>query len=298
MSGRDHPAGALTVSEVAALRGATTVSVCIPARDEAATIGPIVAALRRDLVDGPGLVDEVVVADDGSTDATAAVAASAGAEVVDVTTAAPALDPRSGKGEAMWKALHAARGDVVAYLDADLEGFDPTWVARLVAPLVADPDIAFVKGHYHRAATTPGAGGRVTELVARPAVSMFHPELAGIAQPLGGEYAGRRRALEEVPFAGGYGVDLGLLVDIARGHGVASVAQVDLGVRRHRNRPVAELARQAAEVLHVALRRAGLDPGTAPLLRPGAAPEGFETRDRPPLAELRGRTDVSAHDVA
>ena len=304
------PTGDDDALDALARRRTSTVSVCIPARDEEATVGPIVGAVRSALVDAVGLVDEIVVADDGSTDATAREAAAAGARVVTVGpvderggpsddrdpsdegggTGGPD-DPsdghavRHGKGEAMWHALRASTGDLVVWLDADLEGFDPAWVGRLLAPLINDAGVTFVKGHYHRDAGVDGTGGgRVTELVARPAISTYHPVLGGIRQPLGGEYAGRRSTFERVPFAGGYGVDLGLLIDIARLDGIEAIAQVDLGVRTHRNRPVAHLGVQAAEVLHVALRRAGVAPADPPtLLRPDLGPAPIETRDRPPL---------------
>lgn len=288
-----HPAGECSVAEIVAAKGDLTISLCIPARDEASTIGPIVAAVRRALVEDLALIDQIVVADDGSTDGTAEQARSAGAEVVTVATARPAVDERTGKGEAMWKSLAVSSGDLVVWVDGDLDQFDPRWPARLVAPLVSDPDISLVKGCYRRLSSNPSTGGgRVTELVARPALAMLHPRLAVIAQPLGGEYAARRTSLMEVPFAGGYGVDLGLLIDICERDGFESIAQVDLGERRHRNRPLEELSIQAAEVLHVALRRAGVAveaPPTLPIPFAGGAP--FETRDRPPLSTLLDHVD-------
>lgn len=290
-----HPAASRGGDELLAAKGATTISVCLPARDEASTIGPIVEAIRRDVVDGLPLVDEVIVVDDHSEDATGAVAVDAGAKVVSAAEVLPELDDRRGKGEALWKSLAASAGDLVVWLDADLSGFDGGWVVRLVAPLLVDPDVALVKGYYRRATGTEAhvGGGRVTELVARPLISAFHPTLAGIRQPLGGEYAGRRAVLERLPFAGGYGVDLGLLVDVARAHGVGAIAQVGLGERHHRHHALDTLAVQAAEVLHVALRRAGVDPlvagsGIEPQLRRAGLPDvPIETRDRPPLTSLR-----------
>ncbi|HYI60610.1 MAG TPA: glucosyl-3-phosphoglycerate synthase [Acidimicrobiales bacterium] len=286
-----HPAAALTALELVDRKGTTTVSVCLPARDEAATIGPIVEAIRREVVEAVPLVDELIVVDDHSTDATGAVAVDAGAKVVAAAEVLPELDDRRGKGEALWKSLAASTGDVVVWLDADLVGVDGSWVSRLVAPLLVDPATALVKGWYRRpTGTDPHGGGRVTELVARPLISALHPELVGVRQPLGGEVAGRRSVLEAVAFAGGYGVDLGLLIDVVRGHGADAVAQVDLGERRHRHHPLAALSVQAAEVLHVALRRAGLGAGDgagAVLRRAGLPDTAIEVRDRPPLATLR-----------
>lgn len=284
-----HPAATLPLDELVAAKGGATVSVCLPARDEAATVGAIVEAIRRDVVDGVPLVDELIVVDDHSSDATGAVAVAAGAKVVAAAEVLPELDDRRGKGEALWKSLAASTGDVVAWLDADLVGVDGSWVHRLVAPLLVDPAVALVKGWYRRPTGTDAhGGGRVTELVARPLISALHPDLAGVRQPLGGEVAGRRSVLEALPFAGGYGVDLGLLIDVARAHGPAAIAQVDLGERRHRHHPLAALSVQAAEVLQVALRRAGVEAGTADVLRRAGLPDApVEVRDRPPLRSLR-----------
>jgi glucosyl-3-phosphoglycerate synthase len=236
-----------------------TVSVCLPARDEEATVGHIVATVRRTLMETVPLVDEVVVLDDGSIDATAEVAAWEGARVVRVADVLPECGPGQGKGNAMWKSLHVTTGDVVCWVDADIRNFAAHFVTGLLGPLLTDPGTAFVKGYYRRPLHgEPTGGGRVTELMARPLLSVLFPELAGFIQPLGGEYAGRRSVLEQVPFVEGWGVEIGLLVDIVRGFGLAATAQVDLGVREHRNRPLDELGGQATAILLTALRRAGL----------------------------------------
>jgi len=267
--------------------GDPRVSVCLPARDEAATIGAIVAEAV-----GLDLVAEVVVLDDGSTDDTAAIATAAGARVVGEATVLPETGPGSGKGNAMWKSLYACTGDVICWVDADLRNFRGEYIERLCAPLLARPDIMFVKAYSARSFEgAPTGGGRVTELVARPLLSLLFPKLADIVQPLGGEYAARRAALEVLPFVEGWGVELGLLVDVVERFGRDAVAQVDLDVREHRNRPLDELAPQALAVMATALRRAGLLPeATAPfveLLR--TAPDGtiaaqpVEVRERPPI---------------
>jgi glucosyl-3-phosphoglycerate synthase len=230
------------------------VSVCLPARNEEATVGPIVASIVRELVERLGVVDEVVVVDDGSSDGTASAAAEAGAVVARADDVLPGEGRGTGKGEALWKSLAVATGDVIVFCDADLQDFDPAFVTGLLAPL-DDPDVCFVKGLYER----PVGGGRVTELVARPAIGLFFPELRAIRQPLGGEFAARREVLEQVPFVQGYGVDLALLVDVAARFGIGSIAQADLGVRTHRNRSLEELGAQATAVLRVALLRAGVD---------------------------------------
>jgi glucosyl-3-phosphoglycerate synthase len=236
-----------------------TVSVCLPARDEEATVGHIVATVRRTLMEAVPLVDEVVVLDDGSLDATAEVAEWEGARVVSGADVLPECGPGQGKGNAMWKSLHVTGGDVVCWVDADIRNFGPHFVTGLLGPLLTEAEIAFVKGYYRRPLHgEPTGGGRVTELVARPLLAVLFPELAGFIQPLGGEYAGRRSVLEQVPFVEGWGVEIGLLVDVVRRVGLGATAQVDLGVREHRNRPLDELGSQATAILLTALRRAGL----------------------------------------
>ena len=276
-----------------------TISVCLPARDEAATIGDIVRKLRERLVDSAsvdrgGLVDEIVVLDDGSTDATAALARAAGATVVAEAAVLPEAGPGSGKGNALWKSLHACRGDLLCWLDADLRNFDADSVIRLLEPLIADAGTVLVKATYARSFEgAPTGGGRVTELVARPLVSLLFPKLADIMQPLGGEYAARRDALEVLPFVEGWGVELGLLVDIVERFGRDAVAQVDLGTREHRNRPVDELAAQSLAIIATALRRADLmhfDEPALELLRYDLAgnleAEQVEIRERPPIITM------------
>jgi glucosyl-3-phosphoglycerate synthase len=270
-------------------RGGHRISVCLPARDEEATVGAIVDVLRARLVDRVGLVDEVLVVDDHSSDATAKVAAEAGARVVAVDEVLPELGPGEGKGEALWKSVAACRGDLIVWCDADITDFGPRFVTGLVGPLLTHPEIEFVKGFYDRpVGTSAHGGGRVTELVARPAISLLFPHLASIVQPLAGEYAGRRSLLERLPFVQGYGVDLGLLVDITDLEGTGVVGQVDLGTRRHRNRPLDELGPQALAVLQTALARAGqLDEGAvATLVRPDLEPVEVRVGERPPLVDV------------
>ena len=236
------------------------VSVCLPARDEAATVGGIVAAVRAELVEG-GLVDEIVVLDDGSRDGTAEAARAAGGQVHAVADVLPELGTGEGKGNALWKSLYVATGDLVCFLDADVRNFEAHFVTRMLAPLLEDPTVGFVKGYYERPLHgRPRGGGRVTELMARPLLNALFPSLAGIRQPLGGEYAARRELLEVLPFVDGWGVELGLLIDVADRFGVAAIAEADLGIREHRNRDLDELAPQAMAVLLTGLRRAGAAP--------------------------------------
>ncbi len=268
------------------------VSVCIPARDEEATVGPIVAAIRRELVEAAPVVDEILVVDDGSTDSTASVAAAAGATVLG--SAEVLVDHAGhGKGQAMWKGVHASSGDVVVFCDADIREFDPGFVLGLAGPLLCRDDVTFVKGFYERPVDgRPGEGGRVTELMARPLIASLFPHLADLAQPLSGECASWRRVLEALPFVGGYGVDLGLLIDVTKRFGNHGLVQSDLGVRVHRNRSLAELGPQALAVLQTGLARAGMADGPAPteLLRPGLERLAVEFTEMPPLADVRRKT--------
>ena len=237
-----------------------TVSVVLPALDEERTVGAIVETIRRDLVEACPLVDEIVVVDSGSSDRTAEVAAAAGARVVSVDDVLPRHGSRPGKGEALWKSLHATTGDLIVFVDSDLVDFDPRFVVGLLGPLLTEPTIGYVKALYDRPLTTtdgivPSGGGRVTELVARPLLNAFWPELAGFVQPLSGEYAGRRELLEQVPFVSGYGVELGLLVDLVALAGLDALAQVDLGTRKHTHQADAALGRMAGQILQTALAR-------------------------------------------
>lgn len=264
-----------------------TVSVCLPARNEAATVAPIVEAIHRHVV-APGLADELLVLDDHSEDDTARLAADAGATVVAADDVLVEHRTGHGKGAALWKSLAASKGDVVVWCDADIEDFGPRFVTGVLGPLVCEPGVELVKGFYQRPTVDGTGGGRVTELVARPLLSMLFPEIAGLHQPLSGEYGGRRDVLERMPFVQGYGVEVGLLIDVAAAYGVDSIAQVDLDVRHHRNRPLAELSPQAMAVAGTILHKAqpGLVDADAPLLLPDGTAVPVDVRERPPLVEL------------
>jgi glucosyl-3-phosphoglycerate synthase len=286
-------------------RGGHRVSVVLPARNEASTVGHLVADLREHWMRRIPLVDELLVVDSDSTDATAAVARAAGADVVATTDVLPAHGTRPGKGEALWKSLAATTGDLIVFLDADLLGDVTHYVPGLLGPLLADPQVDYVKGCYTRPLEVdgriqPAGGGRVTELTARPLLNALWPELAGFVQPLGGEYAGRRSALEQVPFVSSYGVEIGLLVDLLRLGGLSSLAQVDLGVRRHTSQSQEALGAMAGEVVSTVLARAESDrPGARPLAASGLLTQfrhdgsGFVPRsravavdERPPMATV------------
>ena len=246
--------------ELARAKADTTISVVLPARNEAGTVGLIVDELRRELIEQVPLIDELVVMDSGSVDETAVVAAEAGARVVRQSDVLAPLVDQPGKGEALWKSLYVTRGDVVVFIDADLEQFDPQFAVGLMGPLLADPTVEFVKAFYDRplqAGQTilPAGGGRVTELMARPLLNLHWPQLAGFVQPLAGEYAGRRSLLERIPFMSGYGVEIAMLVDVFELAGLSAMVQVDLGSRRHRNSSDAALGQMAAQVYLALLSR-------------------------------------------
>jgi glucosyl-3-phosphoglycerate synthase len=243
-----------------ALKQGRAVSVVLPARNEAGTVGSIVGRLRRELVREVPLLDEIVVIDSGSDDLTAVRARRAGAVVVAQEEILPELGNRPGKGEALWKSLHVTSGELVAFIDADLRDFDPQFAVGLLGPLIDDPSVAFVKGFYDRPLRSgdtvlPAGGGRVTELLARPLLNLHYPDLAGIVQPLAGEYAARRSLLERLPFVSGYGVEIAMLVDVLEEVGLDAMAQVDLGRREHRNSSDAALGQMAAQVYLALLSR-------------------------------------------
>ncbi|MER6815819.1 glucosyl-3-phosphoglycerate synthase [Spirillospora sp. NPDC000708] len=285
----------------------TGISVVLPARDEEATVGAIVAAVRTDLMERVPLVDEIVVVDSRSTDRTAAVAAAAGAEVVAQDEVLPGEGRMSGKGEALWKSLAATTGDLIVFVDADLRGFTSSYITGLLGPLLTDPSVGYVKGCYDRPLMegerrVEGGGGRVTELVARPLINMHWPLLAGVMQPLGGEYAGRRALLERLPFVTGYGVELGLLLDVYQDAGLDAIAQVDLGRRVHGHQSTEALGAMSGQIMLTAWSRLERHGRMIPLGAPATAltqfrrsAAGHDARtsdvavgERPPMIEVPG----------
>jgi len=273
------------------------VSVCLPARNEARTIGPILSGLMplRDL----GVLDQVVVVD-RSSDQTAEIARSLGAEVHSQDDLMPELGPVLGKGDAMWRALPVLTGEVICFLDADSEHFGAHFACGVLGPVLCRPEISFVKGFYRRPfrigeTTVPDGGGRVTELTARPLLNLFYPDLAGVRQPLAGEIAARRELLERLPFATGYGVDIGLLIDAYSAAGLDAIAQVDLEVRQNAHQALQDLGPMAYAVLRavaVRLEREGRLRGPLPDTFGAPAAEAPhlaipEPAERPPLRSLR-----------
>ena len=263
-------------------RTGARISVVIPARDEERTVASVVGPLFQALVQEAPLVDELLVIDSDSTDATAEVASAAGATVHRARDIAPQLGAYQGKGEALWKALLITQGDLLVFIDADLTQWGPHFVTGLLGPMLADPQVQQVKGFYDRVRTEPDGsvsteGGRVTELVARPLLSLWWPHLAGVVQPLAGEWAARRSLMETLSIPVGYGVELSTLLDTVSRHGLDALAQVDLGSRAHRHQTDHDLAVMAAELLALAERRWSSSP---PAVRSAVALEQFIREDR------------------
>lgn len=286
---------AWTPADLMRVKGSQTVSVVLPALNEEATVGGVVASVRPLL---GSVVDELIVLDSGSEDATVQRAAQAGARVVHREDVLPDWKPLPGKGEVLWRSLAATESDVIVFLDSDLIEPDPTFVPCLLGPLLHDPSVELVKGFYRRPLRLEtdeavADGGRVTELLARPLLSALRPGLSALVQPLGGEYAARRRLLESLPIRVGYGVEIGLLLDTEARHGMDALAQVNLGVRKHRNRSLRRLGVMAREILSVTLSRCGIaDPGAPELTQFVHAlgqwlPEttAVPVIDRPPMRE-------------
>jgi glucosyl-3-phosphoglycerate synthase len=283
------------------------ISLIIPARNEDATIGDIVATLWRTLVKDEPLLDQLVVIDSDSSDRTAGVAAAAGASVYRAAEIAPELGSHAGKGEALWKSLFVTDGDLLVFVDADLTRWGPHFVTGLLGPLLARPETQLVRAAYTRLRTEPGGarspeGGRLTELVARPLLSLFWPELTGVVQPLAGEWAARRSLMESLSIPVGYGVELSTLIDTAATRGLDAIAQVHLGARAHRHRADRDLAVTAAELLAIAESRRH-PPGIAGAdlqqyrqggqLWPTPVTRTVPVLERPPQRSLAGRPDAA-----
>jgi len=300
---RDFSPGALVEAKQAS---GQRISLAIPTLNEAATIGNIVTCLHKDLINDHPLLDELFVIDSGSTDQTLQIARDAGASVLDASTILPAEGHLEGKGENLWKAGHALSGDILLFVDGDISNFHSGFATGLLGPLLNNPDIHFTKAFYERPINGDSlglGGGRVTEILIRPLLNLFFPELTAFVQPLSGEYAIRRSLFETLPMPSGYGVETGNLIDISRRIGLAGMAQVDLEERKHRNRPVSELGTMSFAILQTLLRR--LSPAQRasnglPLTTPTTTLHAIENtpngpvrttsdaneRERPPLIKL------------
>lgn len=299
---RRHRAGEFSVPALRAVKDDALVTVIVPVKECADTIGSMlertVAPLAAD-----GLVDELVVVDAASSDGTARIAATHGARVVQQDEIAAELGPALGKGDAMWRALQVTQGDVVCFLDGDTRDPDPAHLLGLIGPLLSDPSVALVKGTFERPldigrTTLAHEGGRVTEIMARPLINLYEPLLAGFSQPLAGEFAGRRDLLEEIPFPVGYGVEIAVLVDALRSRGLQALAECHLGTRQNRHQSLRALGEMAYAVLAAVQRRlpeqaiGSRPPATEPTgryLRPwnGGEVGAVPILERPPIARRR-----------
>ncbi len=237
-----------------------TISLALPALNEEKTVGKVISTIKNALMDKFPLLDEIVLVDSNSSDQTRAIAENLGIPVFIHQNILPELGSRSGKGEALWKSLLVTRGDLIAWIDTDILNIHPRFVYGVIGPLLLNPKIQLVKGFYRRPLkvgnkTQAGGGGRVTELTARPLLNLFYPELSGVVQPLSGEYAGRRTALEKATFFSGYGVETGLLIDVLEQHGLRAIAQVDLLERIHRNQELEALSKMSFAIIQTVLRK-------------------------------------------
>ncbi len=286
-------------------RRGVTISLALPALNEEATVAHVIGTVKSALMEAVPLLDEIVLIDSSSTDRTREIAAGLGVPVHVHQMLLPEMGARNGKGEALWKSLLVTHGDLIAWIDTDIVNIDPRFVYGILGPLLADPQVVYVKGFYRRpiregGKLKAGGGGRVTELMARPLINLFFPELSGIVQPLSGEYAGRRSALERLPFFSGYGVEIGLLIDIYLQHGLDGLAQVNLLERVHHNQPLEALSRMSFVIAQAMFRKLEQRHGSAFLEdinrtmksvryeggRYHLAVDEVAERERPPMIDL------------
>lgn len=238
-----------------------TISIALPSLNEAATVGTVIQTLKTAFMEQTQLVDEIVLIDSHSTDETVSIAQSLGIPTyIHQQILTDQVGTYHGKGEALWKSLYVTKGDIIVWIDTDITNIHPRFIYGLLGPLLKHPRIHYVKGFYARPIQVDGklqafGGGRVTELVARPLLNLFYPELSGIVQPLSGEYAGRRSVLEQLPFFSGYGVETGLLLDLHERYGLDAIAQVDLELRVHHNQPLVNLSKMSFTILQVFIAR-------------------------------------------
>ena len=302
---RRYRASDFSIDELRARKGSTTVSVIVPAKNCAATVGGVLRGTVKPLR-GVGLVDDVLVVDAASADGTAKVAASAGARVLQQDQLVAELGPALGKGDAMWRALQHTESDIICFLDADTADPHCDHLLGLLGPILSDESVALVKGAFERPLTTgtiklPHEGGRVTELMARPLLNLHMPLLAGFSQPLAGEVAARRDLLEQLPFPVGYGVEIAMLVDALHLRGLDALAECHLGTRQNRHQPLRALGEMSFAVLiaienrlpgrgaagcsvertlhaYLGQRRAGVGPGARATAHPSKRRRGRDSQ--------------------
>lgn len=284
----------------------SSISLALPALNEERTVGRVIETMKSELMEKAPLLDEIVLIDSNSTDRTREAARQAGVPVYVHQHLLERLGTRNGKGEALWKSLLVTRGDIIVWIDTDIVNIHPRFVYGIIGPLLSNPQVQLVKGFYRRPLKVgekiqAGGGGRVTELAARPLLNLFYPELSGVVQPLSGEYAGRRAALEQVPFFSGYGVETGLLIDIYERFGLHAIAQVDLLERIHHNQPLEALSKMSFAIIQAVIRKLESRFGSAvledvnksmKLIRHGQKGyflevEEIAERERPPMIEVK-----------
>ena len=283
-----------------------TISLALPALDEEETVGKVIRTMKKELMEKIPLLDEIVLIDSNSADRTREVAKEEGIPVYIHQHLLERLKPREGKGEALWKSLLVTRGDIIVWIDTDIVNIHPRFVYGILGPMLINPQVQFVKGFYRRPLKVgrkiqAGGGGRVTELTARPLLNLFYPELSGVVQPLSGEYAGRREALERAIFFSGYGVETGLLIDIYERYGLNAIAQVDLLERIHHNQHLEALSKMSFAIIQTVMRKLESRLGSAvledvnrsmKLIRHNANGysldvEEIAERERPPMIEIK-----------
>ena len=241
-------------------KNSTTISLCFPTLNEETTIGSIVSTMRRELMEKHPLIDEIIVVDSGSTDKTREAATDAGADFYHAASCLTNEGAYNGKGENLWKSLYLTRGDIILWIDSDIKNIHPKFAYGIIGTLLKRPDVLFCKGFYERPLNVDGTlrhseGGRVTEILMRPLINHFFPNLSGFIQPLSGEYGGRRELFEQIPFFTGYGIEIGMLIDIVNNFSLDAVAQVDLDVRVHRNQRLDNLGKMAFGILQSFFKR-------------------------------------------
>ncbi|MGZ9164984.1 MAG: glucosyl-3-phosphoglycerate synthase, partial [Anaerolineales bacterium] len=307
------------LDEIVALKReqGVTISLALPALNEQETVGKIIDVIKKELIDKAPLLDEIVLIDSNSTDSTREIAARADVPVYIHQHLLERMGARDGKGEALWKSLLVTRGDIIMWIDTDIVNIHPRFVYGILGPLLINPQVQFVKGFYRRPLKVgqkmqAGGGGRVTELTARPLLNLFYPELSGVVQPLSGEYAGRREALEKVPFFSGYGVETGMLIDIYEKYGLQAIAQVDLLERIHHNQHLEALSKMSFAIIQTVMRKLESRFGRAVLEDVNRSMklirynnkgyflevEEIAERERPPMIELpeyRERLNLLSH---
>jgi glucosyl-3-phosphoglycerate synthase len=302
---RRYEADAFSPERLRAQKQTTSVAVVIPTKECADTLAGVLTGTVGPLRDA-GVVDEVLVVDSDSADGTADIGRKSGATVIYQDDVLPEYGPALGKGDAMWRALHACDADIVCFLDGDTANPDPRHLQGVIGPLLADPSLHLVKGAFDRPLLTgrvafPNEGGRVTELMARPLLNLHEPRLAGFAQPLAGEFAGRRELLESIPFPVGYGVEIAILIDALRRHGLDALAECQLGERQNRHQPLRALGEMAYAVLAAVERRIGAErsPIGGHYLRPweDCTVADVAVTERPPLGSLPAKGPLGAELV-